>query len=180
MTTTFLLYNEELDYLHAIWPAGVSHMKHYNLYFQTQINDCAGCSKPQCHPAQRQVSGVRCNWLPSFSAASEWPVTSQSISAATMTVTVQGEAWRKDSVACETYGAQMGLLNHQVVAPTVKYVHVLRFRCTGQKTLLLVESCCLWFAGNYKAEAKKSRQRVPCWFENGIDILKSFIQSSGL
>lgn len=98
-------------------------------------------------------------WLPSFSVASEGPVTSQSTSTATMAVTVQGEAWRKDSVACETYGAQMGLLNHQVVAPTVKYVHVLRFRCTGQKTLLLVESCCLWFAGNYKAEAKKKTGR---------------------
>lgn len=47
MTTTFLLYNEELDYLDAIWPAGVSHMKHSNLYFQTQINDYAGYSKPQ-------------------------------------------------------------------------------------------------------------------------------------
>lgn len=70
------------------------------------------------------LSAARCNWLLSFSAALEGPVTSQPIGAAVMAVTVQGEAWRKDSVACETYGAQMGLLNHQVVAPTVNYVRV--------------------------------------------------------
>lgn len=176
VTTTFLLCNKELDYLCAIWPAGVSQMKRSNLCFQTQINDCAGCSKPQWHPAQRQVSGARCNWLLSFSAASEGPVTSQPISAAAMAVTVQGEAWRKDSVACETYGAQSGLLNHQVVAPAAKYVHVLRFWCTGQKIFLFVESCGL--QGTTKWKQNESRQKVPYWFENHIDILISFIQSS--
>lgn len=35
VTTAFILYNEELDYLDAIWPAGVPHMKHSNAYFQT-------------------------------------------------------------------------------------------------------------------------------------------------
>lgn len=154
----------------------MSQMKHSNLCFQTQINDCAGCSKPKWHPAQRQVSGVRYNWLLSFSAASEGPVTSQPISTAAMAVTVQGEAWRKDSVSCETYGAQTGLLNHQVVAPTAKYVHVLRFRCTGQKIFLFVESCGL--QGTTKRRQKESRQKVPYWFENNIDILISLIQSS--
>lgn len=154
MTPAFPLYNKELIYVHAIWLAGVSHMKHSNLYFQTQTNDC---SKPQWRSAQRQVSGARCNWLLSFSDALEGAVTSQPIGTAAMAVTVQGEAWRKDSLACETYGAQMGLLNHQVAAPTVKYVRVLRFWCMGQKFFLLVESCCLWFAGNHKVEAKRKQ-----------------------
>lgn len=103
------------------------------------------------------LSAARCNRLLSFSAALEGPVTSQPVGAAVMAVTVQGEAWRKDSVAFETYGDQMGLLNHQVVAPTVKYVHVLRFQCTGQKIFLLVVSCCLWVAGNHEVEAKRKQ-----------------------
>lgn len=106
------------------------------------------------------MSGARCDWLLSFSAASEGPVLSQPIDTAMMAVTVQGEAWRKDSVACEAYGAQTGLLNRQVAAPTVKYVRVLRFQCTGQKIFLLVESCCLWFAGNYEVEAKRKQAGV--------------------
>lgn len=121
------------------------------------------------------VAGCSVSLLPS----SKGPVTSQLIDTAAMAVTVQGEAWRKDSGACETYGAQMGLFNHQVAAATVKYVHVLRFRCTGQKIFLLVESCCCGSQGTTKWRQKESRQEVPCWFGNSIDILISFIQSSG-